>query len=113
VVSTDYGCKDTAYENVLIMPDFAFYIPNAFTPDGDGLNDTFSGKGIYILEYEMMIFDRWGNLIYQTVDYNHPWNGIANGGTEIAQRDVYVYVIKVKDIFMNEHKYRGTVTLVK
>jgi gliding motility-associated-like protein len=113
IVTTGYGCRDTATELVIVEPDFAFYVPNAFTPDGDGINDSFTGKGVFIIEYEMWIYDRWGNMVYYTDDMDLPWDGKANGGKDMAQRDVYVYVIKLKDIFTNSHKYRGTVTLVR
>ena len=113
LVTSLYGCVDTAYETVIIEPDFAFYVPNAFTPNDDGVNDTFTGKGVFIMEYEMIIYDRWGNMIYYTDNINKPWDGKANYGDEMAQRDVYIYVIKVTDIKSNKHKYRGTVTLVK
>ena len=113
IASTQYNCIDTTYQTIIIEPDFIFYIPNAFTPDGDGINDFFTGKGIYIEEFEMSIFDRWGNLIYRSDDISIPWDGKANKGTEIAQSDVYVYSIKVTDFKMVKHNYSGIVTLVR
>ncbi len=113
ITTTQYNCIDTTYETIIIDPDFLFYIPNAFTPDGDGVNDGFTGKGVFIKEFEMTIFDRWGNLIYSSTDINKPWDGKANHGTEIAQSDVYVYVFKVTDFKMIKHKYKGIVTLVR
>ncbi len=113
ITSTAYGCIDTSYQTIIIEPDFVFYIPNAFTPDGDEINDTFCGKGIFINEYEMTIFNRWGNLLYKTSDINKPWDGKANHGKEIAQPDVYVYVIKVIDFKNKKHSYKGVVTLVR
>lgn len=113
ITSTQYNCVDTAYQTIVIEPDFVFYIPNAFTPDGDGINDSFSGKGIFIKKYEMTIFDRWGNLIYKTDDIDKPWDGKANRGNEIAQKDVYVYVVKLTDFKNRDHAYNGIVTLVK
>ena len=97
----------------MIEPDFMFYIPNAFTPDGDGINDSFIGQGMFVNEFEMLIFDRWGNLIYKTDDITKPWDGKANSGNESAQMDVYIYLIKVTDFKLTKHSYRGTVTLVK
>lgn len=111
--STQFNCSDVAYQNIYIEPDFVFYIPNAFTPNGNGNNETFSGKGIFIKEYEMEIYDRWGNMIYKTTDINKPWDGKVKGGSEVAQRDVYVYSIMVKDYKNDKHFYKGTVTLVK
>ncbi|MCE9540495.1 MAG: PKD domain-containing protein, partial [Bacteroidetes bacterium] len=113
VTSTTYGCVDSAFQTIIIEPDFVFYIPNVFTPDGDGINDFFTGKGVYIKEFEMSIFDRWGNLIYRSDDISKPWDGKANGGTEMAQGDAYVYTIKVKDFKMGKHSYSGIVTLVR
>jgi gliding motility-associated-like protein len=113
ISDTYYGCKDTAYQTVIVEPDFLFYIPNAFTPNDDGINDTFTGKGIFIKEFEMMIYDRWGNLIYKTETIDKPWDGKANKGTELAQADVYVYAIKVIDFKSIKHYYRGVVTVVR
>ena len=113
ITSTPYNCADTAFQNVRIEPEFLFYIPNAFTPDDDGVNDSFTGKGIFIKEFEMTIFDRWGNLIYKTYDIDKPWDGKANRGQEVAQSDVYIYVVKVVDFKMGTHNYRGIVTLVR
>ena len=113
ITSTQYNCIDTAFQTVIIEPDFLFYIPNAFTPDGDGINDTFIGKGVFIKEYEMTIFDRWGNFIYKTTDINKPWDGKANRGNEIAQAEVYVYALQVIDFKGQKHKYKGVVTLIR
>ncbi len=113
ITSTQYNCADTMFHAIVIEPDFLFYIPNAFTPDGDGINDNFIGKGVFIKEFEMSIFDRWGNLIYHTNDINKPWNGKANHGTEMAQADVYVYKISVTDYNLRKHPYKGIVTLVR
>ena len=113
ITTTQYGCGDTTNQTIVIESDFIFYIPNAFTPDGDGLNDNFTGKGIFINTYEMSIFDRWGNLIFFTDDIGKPWDGKANHGSAIAQDDVYVYVVKVVDFNRRKHNYRGIVTLVR
>ncbi len=116
VVTNSFGCTDTAYNNVEVVPEYVFYIPNAFTPTNhDGTNDTFGPKiiGYDIDTYEMMIFDRWGNLIYKTTDLNKGWDGRANGGDKIAQIDVYVWKVNVDDFAGSAHEYVGTVTIVK
>ncbi|MES2285829.1 MAG: PKD domain-containing protein [Bacteroidota bacterium] len=113
ITNTNYGCLDTAYQNISIEPDFVFYIPNSFTPDDDGINETFSGKGIFIIKYEMSIFDRWGNLVFFSDDINTPWDGKANHGKDLAQRDVYIYSINVTDIKTIQHAYKGKVTLIR
>jgi len=107
------GCIDSIIKTVEVQPQFTFYIPNTFTPNGDNANETFSGKGEEITEYEMLIFDRWGNKIFQTNDLNFGWDGRANGGTEIAQEDVYVYEVRLKDFTGKSHFYAGNVNLIK
>ncbi len=112
-IANQYGCVDSTNRTIVIKPQFVFYIPNSFTPNNDFYNKTFSGKGMYIIEYEMMIFDRWGNLLYLTDDLEKPWDGTINGGKEIALQDTYVYSIKIKDIKKDQHYYRGTVSLIR
>lgn len=113
IVNNNYSCYDTAYRTITIEPDWAFFIPNVFSPNNDNINDTYQGYGYGLLEYNMSIFDRWGNHIYETDNYNSPWDGRANYGKEIAQQDVYIYQFVIRDIHGYAHTYRGTVTLVR
>ncbi len=116
VVTNSFGCTDTAYNNVEIVPEYVLYVPNAFTPlNHDGTNDLFFPQGIgYDPEhFEMMIFDRWGNMIYKTDDATKGWDGKANGGQNVAQVDVYVWKLNTLDYFGKDHQYTGTVTIVK
>jgi gliding motility-associated-like protein len=112
-VTSINGCVNATQLCVVIDPEFTFFIPNAFSPNGDGINDEFYGKGDYISDFEMTIFDRWGNLIFFSDDINKHWDGKANHGSQLAQEDVYVYVVKIKDHKNSKHKYTGTVTIVK
>jgi gliding motility-associated-like protein len=108
------GCIDSIVHPVEIVPAFSFYIPNAFTPEkNDGTNDTFFGKGIGIAAYHIWIFDRWGNMVFDTSHIDEGWNGHVNHGADIAQQDVFVWKVELKDIFGKKHNYIGTVTLVK
>ena len=111
--ATQYGCRDTSYQTITIEPDFVLYIPSAFTPNGDGINDTFIPKGIFINEFEMFIFDRWGTMIYSTDDITKPWDGSVNGSSLNTQNEVYVYSILVKNFRMEKRTYKGTVTLIR
>lgn len=106
-------CYATVSHQVDVGPEFTFYIPNAFTPNGDGINDYFNGKGIGIDKYELFIFDRWGNNIFYTDSLDKPWDGKANHGSEMAQQDVYVWKVRLTDVFGKKHSYIGTVTIVK
>ncbi len=113
IVYSAFGCSDSTFHEVMVQPEFSFYVPNAFTPNGDETNNTFSGKGIYISEYEMQIFDRWGNLMFRTDDIRIPWDGSKNNKTDIAAQDVYIYKIHLTDSNKKTHSYIGTVTLVR
>ena len=111
-VMDNHGCVDTATNCVVIEPAFSLYIPSAFSPNGDGLNETFEAKGRYIKSFEMYIFDRWGLELYHATNIADGWNGTIHGGT-IAQEDIYVYKIMVIDSQDNQHSYIGNVTLLK
>ncbi|MGZ4117222.1 MAG: Ig-like domain-containing protein, partial [Bacteroidia bacterium] len=112
-VHNTFGCVATITHPIVIGPEFTFYIPNAFSPNGDGINDYFYGTGVGIVKYELYVFDRWGNLIFDTDDINKYWDGKANHGSEMAQQDVYVWKVKLTDVFDKKHNYIGTVTIVK
>jgi gliding motility-associated-like protein len=108
------NCPDIDTLEVCIDPEFIIYFPNAFTPNGDGNNDYFIGTGLGIVEYEMWIFDRWGNMIYYTDNIAKPWDGTVEGKSgEIVQIDTYVWRAVVKDVFNKTHKYIGHVNVIK
>ena len=110
--SSSAGCMDSTIDVIQIRPMFTIYIPNAFTPDGNGTNDLFSAKGDEISEFKMMIFDRWGEMIFQTDDINQGWDGKARGGSKPSENGVYVYKITVRDFEQRYHDYTGHVTLL-
>jgi gliding motility-associated-like protein len=113
IVVNSYGCLDTAYAQVIIDPNYMFWIPNAFTPGRlDGLNDVFKPKLIGVHDYLFMIFDRWGEKIFETQDTEEGWNGLYKG--KLCTNDVFVYRIVFKDDPKgNHHEYIGRVTLVR
>ena len=114
IVSTTLGCKDTIIKSVHMKEDYMFYIPNAFTPNGDSHNNTFGpiGTNIDPNHFQMFIYSRWGQLIYTTTDLNKPWDGRINGLND-APVDVYTWLIKTRELIGLEHSYVGTVTLVR
>ncbi len=111
IATSVLGCKDSIKKCVAIHPYFTLYIPNSFSPNGDGRNEMFTASGDYVSNYDMRIFDRWGNLVFHSTDITHGWNGQKNGAA--AQEDVYVYVISAADSYRNPYSYKGTVTLLK
>ena len=113
IVHNADGCIDTISHEIIIGPGFTFYIPNAFSPNGDGYNDYFYGSGTGIKKYDLWIFDRWGNMIFHGLDLNDKWNGKANAGSDIAQTDVYVWKVRLIDLFNKTHNYIGTAALIR
>jgi len=109
------GCRDSVEHPICIQPYFTFYAPNTFTPNGDGLNDTWSPNGIGIdpNNYHLMMFDRWGNLMWETHTWLEGWDGRANGGAKIAQIDTYVWKVDLQDVFHDKHHYIGHCNIIK
>ncbi len=114
-VTTVNGCVSSTVQEICIDPDVTLFVPNAFTPNADGSNDMFFPQGIGIDpdNFEMWIFDRWGNLIYYTEDMSQGWNGCVQGSSEIAQIDTYVWKIKAVDLLGKKHSLIGKVSLIR
>ncbi|MFZ4411554.1 MAG: choice-of-anchor L domain-containing protein [Bacteroidales bacterium] len=110
IASNAYGCVDTAEVWVIVRPDCTFYVPNSFTPNGDGLNDIFKVYGMGILEFEINIHDRWGKLIYTSTDMSLGWDGKING--EMSPDGAYAYMIIYKDNTGIRHTKSGTISIV-
>ncbi|MBN4051575.1 PKD domain-containing protein [bacterium AH-315-M05] len=115
LVRNPFGCLDSVIRDVVIEGDYILFVPNAFTPNDDLINDTFfpQGTGIDENSFEMYIYDRWGDKVYETYDIKKPWDGRANDGRKIAQQGVYIWVILIKDINEKRHRHVGHVTLIR
>jgi gliding motility-associated-like protein len=116
LVINQYGCSDSITRNVHVGGIFTFYVPNTFTPDNDGINEGFTPLGIGVDEsdYDLWIFDRWGDLIWQTHTWGEAWDGKANHGGSEAQIDTYVWKAQVKEKETHHvHIYIGHVNIVK
>jgi gliding motility-associated-like protein len=114
-VMSNKGCVDTTRSEVCIDPYFTFFAPNAFTPNGDGHNEIWVPVGIGVdpKNYDLSIYDRWGNEIFHTNTWGKGWDGRANNGADIAQEDVYVWRAVLKDFHENRYTYKGIIHLVK
>jgi gliding motility-associated-like protein len=86
------------------------YAPTAFTPNGDGLNDTFSVGGQFIVKMELRIFDRWGTLVYAS-QKNEPWNGTREG--KPLTDGAYVWKVDITDLAGRTFSNTGTVGLIQ
>lgn len=90
IVTNEFGCKDTAMNYLFIEP-FTLYAPNTFTPDGNQFNNTFLPISyLPILEWKLQIFNRWGELVYETTDVNESWDGTGPNG-RMSPDGVYIW----------------------
>jgi len=115
LVTSHEGCKSTDAVQIL-WGGHPFYIPNAFTPNGDGLNDTFGAipKYDYVNRYKMSIFNRWGQMIFETTDINAGWDGTYQGSPVML--GAYVYRIVYEEFGqqpMDAKVVEGTVMLIR
>lgn len=112
VVTVD-GCTDEIYREVTVEEQFAFYVPNAFTPNNDRDNPIFKGEGEGIdpATFQMTILNRWGDMVFRTSNIDRGWDGSYQG--EQVEMAVYAYEISFNDYTGKAHYFRGHVTLTR
>ena len=112
-VTDQHNCVDTASVLITVIPDVIIYVPNAFTPNDDGINDIWlpiiSNNGDAF--YEVLVYSRWGELIFRSNDPNVGWNGKHNG--KLVEAGVFTYKITYGDYFNKKYQKTGTVTVVR
>ncbi len=114
--TNQYGCFASTFRRIGLVSERTVFIPNAFTPNGDKINDLFmpyASGDLLNANFRMYVFDRWGIKVLFSGDLNQGWNGSFKG--EVCERDVYVYTV----VFTNKEdgsvlaKFKGTVTLIQ
>jgi gliding motility-associated-like protein len=103
-VTSEFGCKDTSIQKVIVMPEVIIYAPNTFTPDNDEHNQNWGIhiEGIDVTDFNLLIFNRWGEIIWESNDPLGTWDGTFNGS--IIPQGTYSWVIRAKDL-LNDGKY--------
>ncbi|MBL4755082.1 MAG: gliding motility-associated C-terminal domain-containing protein [Flavobacteriales bacterium] len=112
------GCSDTLASTIRISGKqltHNFFAPSAFTPNSDGTNDEFKilVNGPQTLEFEMSIYDRQGNLIFETDDVNRGWDGRLNRSGDTAPQGTYIWLVIIRDDKGNHDRQVGEITLIK
>jgi gliding motility-associated-like protein len=114
-VSNQLGCMDTTSQVIVVEHDPVVFIPNAFTPDGDGLNNEFTAvfpENMKLASYEMYIYDRWGELVFYSLDPKQGWDASLAGFD--APDGVYSYLVKYKELgYVNKFQVTGSVVLIR
>lgn len=95
---------------VAVIPYMSVYIPNSFTPNGDGLNDHFGAYGEAIREFKLQVFNRWGQMIFETNSITTRWDGTFDG--DKVPMGTYAFRMSAKGITGGQTEKNGTVTVV-
>lgn len=113
IIQNQYNCKDTTTTLVPILPLNNIYIPSAFSPNGDGLNDRFSVFGIGLQRTNMEIYNRYGQLVFRSSDYVVEWNGIDQKTGKPCMPGNYVYIIQLVNGSGIKQSFKGNIMLIR
>lgn len=108
-LTDENGCVNS--DNITIFVYSSFYVPNTFTPDGDGKNDVFYAYGTRIVEFEMDIYNRWGEHLFHSDDINEGWDGVYNGS--VVKTGTYVWKIFYEESDGKRNIIYGNVNVLK
>ncbi len=114
VTTSELGCTDTMIYQLVVFPEVLIYAPNSFTPDGDEHNQDWRifMEGIDVFDFELLIFNRWGEIVWESHDIEIPWDGTYNG--KFVESGTYTWVVRTKDILNDgKYTYTGSVTIFK
>ena len=110
-----FGCIDSSFFSIEVREGLIYYVPNAFTPDGDEFNNVFQPvftSGFDPTNYHLQLFDRWGELIFESYDHQVGWDGTYHG--KLAMTGTYTWTITFKDLYLDKrYELVGTVTLMR
>jgi len=111
VVTSDFGCIDSITLIVAVETDFYLYIPTAFSPNNDGVNDCYEIKGVGFEAIDFQVYDRWGNVVYASTDENDCWDGTFNG--EALPTGAYSWKLLVRLPFDEIAMKEGILNILK
>ena len=115
IVSDLLGCSDTLVKYIDVFPESVFFMPNAFTPNGDGKNDVYKGKGSFlgIEKFEFIVWDRWGRVVFRTYDFNVGWDGRDFKSQEELNSGVYIGVVRFVGSRGRHYEFINNIALVR
>lgn len=115
LVENEFGCIDSLERLVDIVPEITYFLPNAFSPNGDGLNESYQGKGYFrgLYDFEMLIINRWGEVIFTSHDPEMGWNGRKENVGDFAPNGVYPVMVRYREPRGRLQQIRGFATLIR
>jgi gliding motility-associated-like protein len=113
IVSNEFGCSDTSSKMFRFNYGFKIYIPSSFTPNNDGKNDIFKVYGEDVKEFLMIIYSRWGQILYVSYDMDNGWDGRTALSDKISQQDTYIYYIEARDKLGKKVVHQGPLFLIR
>lgn len=115
IVEDQLNCRDTAIHFIDVAPVFTYFLPNAFTPNDDSVNDIFEGKGylVGIRNFELAIWNRWGERVFVTNNPEAGWNGRKNNSGQLSPPGVYVCQVSFSGPRGEPFEHRSMITLIR
>ncbi len=115
IVTHPSGCRDTLVQTIDVRPEVRYFLPNAFTPNGDGLNESYKGVGLLVgaTNFSMTLWNRWGEMIFETNDPEEGWNGKKFNSGADSPNGVYVVVVTFKGPRGEPFEFKTYATLVR
>mgnify|MGYP001811201363 FL=1 len=114
-IDDGYGCTYTDTVRIVVLDVYCYdpyiYIPNSFTPNGDGVNDVFYIRSRYIEHMYFVIFDRWGEKVFETNDYNTGWDGTFRN--QLLEPAVFDYYLEIDCFNDTQFIKKGNITLLR
>ena len=110
-VTSWVGCTNQAF--TVVRGPVLLYVPTAFTPNNDGINDAFKVVGSQIMNYELWIMNRWGETVFHSTSLDDVWVGDVQGGTHYAENGIYNWIIRLKGYNTDAEEYTGTLQLMR
>lgn len=112
IVTNIYGCRDTSFKVLFISPDVVYYLPTAFTPNDDNINETFKPIGLaYAVDYTFIVFNRWGDILFKTDNPQLGWDGKYQ--SELVEQGLYFYRLEFIGADELRHEEKGNVMILR
>jgi gliding motility-associated-like protein len=115
VTNNQYGCMDSVTKFIDVVPEITYFLPNAFTPNNDAINDGFKGKGYTegIQRFSLKIWNRWGEKIFETANPDESWNGRKYNTGEDSPQGVYLCIVNYVSPRGQPYEIKGYATLIR